>query len=71
MKIYGYESDNSDLLSLNEVTLQLSVKELNDFIDFLKNTAKLMEDHDDKFGHEHFNDFIKKDGKPDIIVIGQ
>ncbi|CDG22283.1 conserved protein of unknown function [Xenorhabdus poinarii G6] len=71
MKIYGYESDDSDLVSLSEVTLQLSLKELNDFIEFLNNTAKLMEAHGDKFGHEHLNDFYKKDSKPDIIIIGQ
>ncbi|MCE0826916.1 hypothetical protein LVQ78_12830 [Buttiauxella sp. A2-C2_NF] len=71
MKIYGYESEDSDLVSLSELTLQLSVKELNEFIEFLRNTAKLMEAHGSKFGHKHLNDFYKKDSKPDIIIIGQ
>lgn len=71
MKIYGYESDDSDLISLNELTLQLSVDELNEFIEFLKSTAKLMELYGDKFGHEHLNDFYKKNGNPDVIIIGE
>lgn len=68
MKIYGYESEDSDLISLSEITLQLSLNELNDLALFLEKTAKLMEKHGDNFGHEHFNDFCDRNGKPDIII---
>lgn len=71
MKIYGYESDESDLVSLSELTLQLTVKELNELIGFLQNTAELMKAHGNNFGHEHLNDFLKNNGKPDIIIIGE
>lgn len=68
MKIYGYESENSDLISLSEITLQLSLDELNDLILFLEKTAKSMKKHGNKFGHEHLNDFFERNGKPDIII---
>lgn len=71
MKIYGYESDDSDLVSLSELTLQLTVKELNELIGFLQNTAKSMKTHGNNFGHEHLNDFLRKNDKPDIIIIGE
>ncbi|MCS2154602.1 hypothetical protein MUU49_18785 [Scandinavium goeteborgense] len=60
MKIYGYESDDSDLVSLSELTLQLTAKELNELIGFLQKTAKSMKNHGNNFGHEHLNDFLKK-----------
>lgn len=68
MKIYGYESEDSDLISLSEITLQLSLDELNYLILFLEKTAKAMEKHGDKFGREHLYDFIDRDGIPDIII---
>lgn len=68
MKIYGYESEDSDLISLSEITLQLSLDELNDLILFLEKTAKLMKKHGDDFGHEHLNDFYDRSDKPDIII---
>jgi len=68
MKIYGYESEGSDLISLSEITLKLSLEELKDFVLFLERTSSLMEKHGDDFGHEHLNDFYDRNGKPDIII---
>lgn len=59
MNVYGYASDNDDLISLNEITLQASAAELSKLVDFLKNTIDLMDKHKENFGHEHFSDFIK------------
>ncbi|KHN49221.1 hypothetical protein [Pectobacterium fontis] len=69
MNIYGYESDDGELLSLKEITLQLSVDELTDVIKFMENTLSLMKKHEN-FGHEHFKDYIRKPclNMPDLIV---
>ena len=68
MKIYGYESEDGNLISLSEITLQISLDELNDFVLFLTKTAKLMEKHGDNFGHEHLSDFCGRNSKPDIVI---
>ncbi|TBL39464.1 hypothetical protein EYZ01_10695 [Hafnia alvei] len=73
MKIYGYESKDSELFSLEELTLQATVNELKELIDFIKHTVSLMEIYKENFNHEHFNDFKMKsspDG-PDIIIINK
>ncbi|MEM0675633.1 hypothetical protein AAHA48_21145 [Dickeya oryzae] len=69
MNIYGYESDDSELISLNEITLQLSIDELSDLLKFMENTLSLMKKHED-FGHEHFKDYIGNSSvnMPDIII---
>ena len=71
MNIYGYESDESELISLEEINLRASVDELNDLVDFLKNTIKIIESSKGNFGHEHFSDFVKKSPKekPEIIIV--
>ena len=69
MNVYGYASDNDDIISLNEITLQASVDELNKLVDFLKNTIDLMEKHKENFGHEHFSDFLKNSSEIDIEII--
>lgn len=69
MNIYGYESDESELVSLKEITLQLTVSELDDLISFMQKTMLLMQKHED-YGHEHYKDF-KQDvtsNMPDIII---
>ncbi|WP_445495993.1 hypothetical protein [Photorhabdus sp. SF281] len=70
MKIYGYESEDSDLVSLNEITFQASVDELKELVLFINNSISLIELNGDKFGHEHLSDFIKskKNKKPDVII---
>lgn len=69
MNVYGYASDNVDLISLNEITLQASVAELSKLVYFLKNTIVLMEKHKEDFGHEHFSDFLKKSSEIDVEII--
>ena len=69
MNVYGYASDNDDIISLNEITLQASVDELNKLVDFLKNTIDSMEKHKENFGHEHFSDFLKSSSEIDVEII--
>lgn len=69
MNVYGYASDSDDLISLNEITLQASVVELNELVDFLKNTISLIEKHKENFGHEHFSDFLKKSSEINVEII--
>ena len=56
MKFYGYREDNdSDTPEvLTEVTLVASPTTLRQLADFLLHTAKLMEEHGTRFGHEPF-----------------
>jgi hypothetical protein len=56
MKFHGYREDNdSDTPEvLTEVTLFASPTTLRQLADFLLHTAKLMEEHGTRFGHEHF-----------------
>lgn len=69
MKVYGYATDNDDLISLDEITLQASVVELKEVVAFLKNTIDLMEKHKENFGHEHFSDYNKKLSKLGVEII--
>ncbi|WHP32002.1 hypothetical protein QMG90_03385 [Trabulsiella odontotermitis] len=69
MNVYGYASDSDDLISLNEITLQASVVELNELVDFLKNTIYLIEKHKENFEHEHFSDFLKKSSEINVEII--
>ncbi|STQ72218.1 Uncharacterised protein [Hafnia alvei] len=70
MKIYGYKSKDSELIPLEELTLQATVNELKELIDFIKHTVSLMETYKDNFTHEHLNDFKMKSSpdEPDIII---
>ena len=74
MKIYGYQEadvENDGLLQLEEITIQASPVTLKQIAQFLIDSANAMDAHGEKFGHEHFNDFMQKIGKytgPDIIV---
>ena len=71
MKVYGYESDDSELISLKEITLQVTLNELNELVKFLTDTIGLINKHNSNFGHEHFNDFFRKSSSsnPDIIIM--
>lgn len=70
MKIFGYASDESELMRLKEITLNLSAEELQIIINFLTNTLGIIKKSGDKFEHEHFKDFLGKQKKdyPDIII---
>ncbi|CAO95696.1 hypothetical protein [Erwinia tasmaniensis] len=68
MKIYGYENEDSDLVSLQEISLQVTIDELKKLSSFIDNAINMMEKYGDEFGHEHFSDFIKSKKYPDIII---
>ncbi|PHP91306.1 hypothetical protein CBF17_023990 [Pantoea agglomerans] len=68
MKIYGYENEGSELVSLHEMTLQISIEELKELSGFILNTICIMEKYGESFGHEHFSDFLKHRVSPDIII---
>lgn len=68
MKIYGYENEDSALIYLREISLQVTIDELKDLSTFIDNTINLMEKNGDKFCHEHFSDLIKSKKYPDIII---
>lgn len=68
MKIYGYENEDSDLVSLEEMSLQVTIEELRELSNFIINTINIMEANGESFGHEHFSDFIKSRKSPDIII---
>ena len=68
MNIYGYKDADSDLISLEEITLQLSLKDMCDLIKFFENTLKKMEERKEDFGHEHFKDFSENYYGPDVII---
>lgn len=68
MNIYGYESEDGDLLKMQEITLQADTDELKKLSKFIENTIKLIEDNGDNFGHEHFSDFSGMKDGPDIII---
>ena len=68
MNIYGYKDADSDLISLEEITLQLSLQELRDLMNFFENTLNKMEKYKEDFGHEHFKDFSGNCYGPDIII---
>ncbi|GME48144.1 MULTISPECIES: hypothetical protein [unclassified Pantoea] len=68
MKIYGYENEDSDLVSLEEMSLQVTIEELRELSNFIINTINIMEESGENFEHEHFSDFIKSKKSPDIII---
>jgi hypothetical protein len=68
MKIYGYENEDSDLVSLQEISLKVTIDELKKLSSFIDNTINMMEKYGDEFEHEHFSDFIKSKKYPDIII---
>ncbi|WP_338560830.1 hypothetical protein [Erwinia sp. E_sp_B04_7] len=68
MKIYGYENEDSELVSLQEMSLQVTIDELKELSSFIDNTINMMEKNGDKFGHEHFTNFMKSKQYPDIII---
>lgn len=72
MRVYGYDltKKKKATIELSEISLSLSPSELRDLSRFFATTADTMEKWGDKFGHEHFSDFLKSKLQPDIIVIG-
>ncbi|MDF0607146.1 hypothetical protein HZU77_016125 [Neisseriaceae bacterium TC5R-5] len=69
MNIYGYKPEDDNILTLEEVTLHVSIDELEKIAAFINNTLDIMKKNEDSFGHEHFNDYVKKNDKPDIIIV--
>ncbi|HHA1936161.1 TPA: hypothetical protein ACOEP6_004664 [Enterobacter ludwigii] len=68
MKIYGYKDENSELISIQEITLQVDISELKEFSSFVIHVIGLMEKHGDDFGHEHLSDFIASGIGAEIII---
>jgi hypothetical protein len=70
MKIYGYELHSDEMVELQEISFQIDSQKLRMLSGFFAKTADIMDKHGEKFGHEHFNDFIdsKNDNSPDIII---
>ena len=68
MNIYGYKDADSDLISLEEITLQLSLQDMHNLMSFFENTLNKMEKYKEDFGHEHFKDFSGSYHGSDIII---
>lgn len=73
MKFWGYKKDDDALLQLEEVSLECTITEMQDIIDFLNNAKKEHESVQGKTGmcHSHLRDFSSewKKGAPDFIVV--
>lgn len=68
MKFFGYDKVNTaDLLTLGEVTIQASSKELRDLASFIAKCADDME-KDLDWEHEHFLDVVP-DASCDVDLI--
>jgi hypothetical protein len=68
MNIYGYENEDSDLISLNEVSLKVTLEELKGISKFIEYVIVQMEEHGDNFGHEHLSDFLEIKTGPEIVI---
>lgn len=73
MKFFGYKKGNDVLLQLVEVSLECTMSEMQDIIDFLNNAKKeheLIKGKTDMC-HSHLRDFSSKwkKGAPDFIVV--
>lgn len=68
MNIYGYENEDSDLISLDEVSLKVTLEELRGISKFIEHVIVQMEEHGDSFGHEHLSDFLQIDTGPEIVI---
>ncbi len=73
MQIYGYQKNGDVLINLEEVSLQCTLEELDDIINFL---TKLRKEHADVLGktnicHSHYKDWKMEwnQGDPDLIVV--
>ena len=73
MKLYGRQKgaqEDSDPIELEELTFQASPDDLKDISAFISKAAKLMQQHGNAFGHEHFKDtFDKREDDPEIVVV--
>ncbi|SAK59716.1 hypothetical protein AWB76_02799 [Caballeronia temeraria] len=70
MNIYGYKNEEGELLSLNEVSLKVTLDELKGISKFIEHVILQMETYGDDFGHEHLSDFLKLRGIPEIVIAG-
>ena len=73
MNIYGYESIDSNIQPLWQVTLQFSLDEMKDFSNFVQHTVKLFEQYGEKAEYKHFNDFrkIRNNSKVSDIILSR
>jgi hypothetical protein len=71
MKFYGYTSFHEDsvLDPLEEVTLCATPHELKSLAHFLLHVAIEMDRHKERFGHEHFADFVDEPSKRPSFVV--
>jgi hypothetical protein len=72
MQLYGYPKDQ-DLdapIAIGEVTILADPKILRCLARFLDHSAEQMEKQGERFGHEHFSDFLKErfGRSADIVV---
>jgi len=72
MKAFGYaETPETDTpLTLTEVTIAASAEELRKISEFLLHVASQMEEHGEKFGHEHFGDYSGEKSEVQLIAVG-
>lgn len=60
MRFYGYVegSEDNSPAQLEEVTLSADPVTLRRMAEFLSHVAETIEKHGERFGHEHFEDFV-------------
>lgn len=68
MNIFGYENEDSDLISLEEISLKVTLEELKGISKFIEHVIAQMEEHGDDFGHEHLSDFLETYVVPEIVI---
>jgi hypothetical protein len=71
MHCYGYikNSDAEAPSELDEATIAADPGTLREIARFLTHVADLMDQHGDRFGHEHFEDFGKRrEGECRLVV---
>jgi hypothetical protein len=70
MKIYIDAPKKSIQPCVKQITILASPQELRRISRFIENAADLMEKHGEDYGHEHLQDYDRKDDEryPDIII---
>lgn len=71
MRCYGYahKSEDEKPMELGEITLAGTPATLRELARFLLLVAEKMEQHGDRFGHEHFEDFVQRSTEDCHVVI--
>lgn len=72
MRLFGYlrDEDRDEPSSLSEVTIVADAERLRSLAAFFNHAAEQMEQHADRFGHEHYSDFFgaSESEMPEIVV---